>query len=779
MTTGHRQLPVQLGFLAATIAAVIAIAPLSHGQDQTAQAAPAQEPPAQRQESTDGPAENPTASPAQPAASYTPSGAESPAVAQAITGNDPEALAKTLLKERWDNNLATDSNRPLKPLHGKLGVARGKTALVVFHVVNGETAGLPAKVAKEMFRQKRIAKTADEPAEPETPEEAEQKTPLKTAVEVSKRPEVKDGKLAVIVVSPNTKQEVAEAIAKLGGDPKAIIAVENRDDSIRRDMKLYSTPYLLFDPKGQLVWSLRAGQRGPGNTGTADLDEAITRVVSGKYSAKPSSAPMKAGAETPVFTFEDGAPGWIFSGTWREGTSSEADYPGLVKGFEGRRWLSSFPPDGSRTGIAVSPTFKIEKRYLHLKVGGGDLTHQAGVALVCGRTTPQLSSGKNTFEMNAVTWDMAGLQGKDARLVAYDNCTAEMRNGIMLDAVFASDSPTPPASFADHHDPHNQAHAARVAADIPEDYKAFQSGDFHCEVKEGPTYLAEFNGEFAVPKMGTVVIPWVPFLETAAQKIGKQSAEVTFKNKTLEAKMVRSSEDTAFPWMLTVDGKLAGTGQAKYRMSAEITPKTLTFVRGPQPDHKPLTPEEMARIKRTYPQCENPDRIAQIEKEGLQRWKGERDAEYLLRAFRWIQRYWNGAEGWGGWPTSGKYKDSGAQDLEIKAMSCPAVACILDCLHYAGIPSVAGQGMWVQTDGQTELTDHFRALVFLENAGWILIDDAKNDYSGPGGPYTFGRSTGTNFFQTIWDPVYLKTWGTWTVELPGKWTSRLADKVVP
>ena len=771
------------------LAALLCAGLWSFGQEVKEEAAPAQEPPAQRQESADGPAENPTAAPAQQASSYTPSGAESPAVAQAITDKDPEALAKALLKERWDNNLATDSSRPLKPLHSKLGTSRGKTALVVFYVANAGTAGLSTKSAKELFRQKRTVKATDGSAEPETPEEAEQKTPLKTAIEASKRPEVKNGKLAVIVVSPNTKQEVAEAIAKLGGDPKAIIAVENRDDSIRRDMKLYSTPYLLFDPKGQLVWSLRAGQRGPGNTGTGGLDEAITRVVSGKYKVQTSLVSTKAGKEpeTPLFTFEDGAAGWTFSGTWREGTSSEADYPGLVKGFEGRQWLSSFPPDGSRTGIAVSPTFKIEKRYLHLKVGGGDLIHQTGVALVCGGTTPQLSSGKSTLEMNTVTWDLVGLQGKDARLVAYDADTAEMRNGIMLDAVFASDSPTPPASFADHHDPNNQVHAARVAAEIPEDYKAFQNGDFHCEAKEGRTFVLEWKATFPMPN-GPVRIPAGRFIDTATQTILDQGAEISWGKNLVKGVLVGTEKESINPGNILVEykGRAKAGETVSYRQHATIKTRNLVYARG-RPETPPSLPEkERTKIRNTYTEARVKEFTDLVEREGLKKWPQETDIAYVMRLTRWAQRYWTDWAVWGGFPArdakTPNLSDGGRAgivEIQRKSLSCPAVAIMSACLTANDVPNMDGQGMWLDTDPGKELYAHVRAYVFIETSGWIVIDDDKNGCGSSGGSFAFGRETSDKYAIHIWDETSTKVWHTRNVEFEWSWTSRLADKAMP
>ena len=711
---------------------------------------------------------------------------ESPAVAAAIAAQDPDALARALLKERWDNNLMTDSSRPLKPLHNKMGAARGKTALVVFYA-DDATAGFETCKTKEGLRQR--PKGVELKIPPATEKTEEAKIPLKTAILASERPEAKSGKLSVIVITPNFPQTIQEEIRNLGGDPKKITIVQNADDSIRHEMGLYSTHHMLFDPKGQMVWSLRAGQRGDGNTGTADLDEAITRVVNGKYKAQTSLVAAKAGKtpETPVFTFEDGADGWSFSGTWKEGTSSEADYPGLVKGFEGRRWLSSFPPNGSRTGIAVSPTFKIEKRYLHLKAGGGDLIHQTGVALVCGGTTPQISTGKNTFEMNTVTWDLVGLQGKDARIVAYDADTTEMRNGIMLDAVFASDSPAPPASFADHHDPNNQAHAARVAADIPEDYRAFQTGDFHCEAKEGRTFVLENKCTFPMPN-GPVRVPAGVFTDTASQTIVDQGAEISWGKNLVKGVLVGTEKETINPGNILVEykGRAKAGETCHYRNYATIKTRNLVYARG-RPETPPSLPEkERTKIWNTYPESRSKEFTDVMGKEGLKKWPQETDIAYVMRLTRWVQRYWTDWAFWGGFPARevkapnlSEGGRAGLVEMQRKSLSCPAVCLIRVCLTASDVPTMDGQGMWLDENPERAIPGHVRVYVFIESSGWILIDDDKGGFGSPGGSFTFGRGTSDRYAIHIWDENSTKMWHTRTVDIDLTWKSRLAEDTPP
>ena len=697
--------------------------------------------------------------------------AESPAVAAAIAANDPAALAKAAVNERWNHNIAADLTRPNPKLAGKLSRLKGKAALVAF---------CPAH--------------QDFGAEEKTAQGAPQSY-FEPIIEAALGPEATAGKLEVVIVAPDPAIEIQKVIAKRtpkGQTPPKITIVEDPKDELRRSMGLYSTPYLLFDADGDLVWSVRGGQRdNRTGFGAEDLKTALAKVAWNRHIKKAKPAPLRPPekSEQSLFTFEDGTQGWTFTGDWH-GTSSEADFPGLVKGFEGHKFLSSFPPNGAPpTGIAVSPPFKVTKRYLHFKVGGGDLADREGVALVCDGSTQLVATGKNTFELNLVTWDLADLAGKTARLVAYDAGKTEMRDGIMLDAVFASDSPLPPPSFADHHDPNNPKHAARIAADVPEDYKAFQNGDFHCEVENGPTYLLEYNVPFETD--GTPFQAcWFYYPSTEAQTATDQKAEVVLEGQTKAGKLVEDKTDKTWPntlWPKALVVKLDRPPQkdrrGNFHWEAKVQPKSLIFQKGAAKNVTPPDQATRVRITNSHPEVRHPEMKKIMEKEGIMRWPQEQDSAYLLRLICWMKRYWTSTEQWGGWPTSGAFTLPDATEMEKKALACPAVGSVMSCLLLSGIPVEGGQGLWLNEATENEVGQHVRGLVFLEKVGWILIDDDKPVYS-PTGMFTFGRGSGTNFCQGQHDPVAVKLAMSWWgmkrdhgkgAEAEGRWSSHLIE----
>lgn len=669
--------------------------------------------------------------------SYIPSSAESPAVAAAIADNDPEALAKALHEERLDN--------PAGPLpvnlSGKLAKFKGKASLLLFFVPCAKEALAGTGNTQEALDQ--LQKVADS--------------------ELCKK-----SKINVAVITPATPEEIKEYFADHGNK---LPVIYDPEDTIRKALGLYSLPMLLLDTQGNIVWRTRMGERNqpaagePADYSQSDLEAVVTRVASGKYSAKTEPAPI-AGARTneaPVFDFEEPLEGWTLLGDcWgTDGQTSENRYPGLVKGFHGRKWLSSFAgPASAGTGIAVSPEFTVNQRYLHLVVGGGDLHMKAGVALVCDGTTVKTATGKNSYEMAPVAWDLKPWIGKKARIIAYDAGKIEMRDGIMLDAVTASDSPQTPAAFKDLHDPNNSAHAARVAADIPEDYKAIQDGNFHISSTPGKTFEIEWSWKVKIAEGArNFYDEGLTFPNTVGQTIHKQGFQLEAGGRTFQSKMLPTgkavcTEVKALEIPLNQAGK-----NPFHRDKTTLTVNVLKLERGPSTDFQPL-PEKMRKAL-TAPTAdgydyEHPIIKKILDKDGMRRWPAETDPAYLLRLWRYVQRYWTGNGGkWDGYPITST-APYGVYNFEQKSLACPTSADMATALRAAGIPALEGQGWWLSEDGG-ECTGHVRALVFLDKVGWILIDDAKG-LDRPFGPYTFGNTWGDNYAQILWDesPAYPK-----------------------
>ena len=651
---------------------------------------------------------------------------ENPLVAAAGRGE----LGRELLKSRWKpqapNAVPTIDPQPIN-LASKLSAYRDKNVAILFWTPEFKGGWYVSEIINI--------------------------EPLKVAQELSDQAKANKWKLEVVIVTnlPTTQSTTTSPLTAkelLAENGITLPFISDPNAEIRVAMSVYSTPLLLIDAKGNLIWKLRMGQRNSNTLETGDLMEAASALGTGKYRIGPSKTlGGVCDAGTPIFDFENGAEGWTLTGNaWGpEGTCSEKYYPGLVKGFLGRRWLSSFTGEALRgTGAAISPEFTITKRYLHLLVGGGDLSTRQGVALLCDGAAIKTATGENTYELKPVTWDLQPWMGKKLRLVAYDDGNSEMRDGIMLDAVTASDYPGLPKGFANRHDPDNATHVARVAADLPEEWVALQNGEFHMSAKPKRTFEATITFDVDYSNgSGPIRIVEKKLPSTPAQTVTDYYGELVIDGRSTR------STDVAGGW-IKIEARRPARKNAKVQFIAHatITPSNLTMERGASPENPELNPYLKTRIGK----IQSGDKyyaevVPVLKREGLLRLPNETETAQLLRAWRWLQRSWTDGAPWGGWPTPNPTTPTG---LAIqKSMSCPSVGVFTDTARSDGRPATGGQGYWANSEGGT-CPPHFRALIPLEKAGWVLLDDDKWVNSAIG-QFRPGRETGDTYFQiTYW-----------------------------
>jgi hypothetical protein len=176
---------------------------------------------------------------------------------------------------------------------------------------------------------------------------------------------------------------------------------------------------------------------------------AAPRTLSGNPSAprfvwrRPRPARPPAGSRV-VFDFEaHGLDGWK-----REGTAFGRDAvvgplwdplrrraQGLVGGAGGRRWLSSFHGGDVATGKVTSPSFRLDRPVLRLRVGGGSDRTRLGVHLRVDGQVVRSATGHNSEQFRPVIWDVRPWQGRDAVLEVVD-ATSGPWGHLQLDEVW-------------------------------------------------------------------------------------------------------------------------------------------------------------------------------------------------------------------------------------------------------------------------------------------------------------------------------------------------------
>lgn len=686
---------------------------------------------------------------ADPGVMFQSGGPLSQSLSQSLLGNDLPATASVLLSERWDNPIAptkVDFALPrTEDEHGKewpgvrLSDFNGSPLLMLFYS-EGD-------------------KSPDGKKNPDS----DQSKALELLARISETPAASQSGLKCVVVTPYDAASIKKDFASRG---IRVRVINDPADEVRRQMRLYSLPMVLIDKNGAMVWYNRVGQRSPRPAGaeglfrfdSGDLNAALKALSSGSLKYQKSNPGMRKPKPVveELFTFEDGLTGWHLSGdAWGvDGAASEKVYPGLVKGYQGTRWLSSLFGNGIEgTGLAISSEFVINKRYLHFTVGGGDLPQNAGVALVCNETTIQLATGENTFEMKPVVWDLANYTGKKARLVVYDTGRHEQRDGIMVDGFTLSESDQIPEALTDLHDPNNPDHARRVAKDLPGDWQELQAGNFHVSVRPGQTF--RFERMYQIRPLSEhpfqFVYEFEAFPDTVAQTIHQQGMEVRDAKRGFSS-VAQPTGKAIADKVLVAEVKPSVRDEKTFPVRHQMlaTANILTLERGRPADFQPLSEETaLALAKAPGDLADNPEFQDAVAREGLERWSEETEPAYLLRCWRWLQRYWTDAELWGGWPVSSTNALPIVQEWEHKSLSCPAVGAITQLMRNAGVPSIDGQGFWANDNGDI-CPPHVRSLVFLDRIGWVHLDDHKK-LGGSLGPFHFGSNWGNNYFQAVHD----------------------------
>lgn len=131
--------------------------------------------------------------------------------------------------------------------------------------------------------------------------------------------------------------------------------------------------------------------------------------------------------------------GWAITGKAFAGgpCSGTAPYQSPVSNYRGSALVNSRASgsDGS-VGDMTSPPFTITQRYLGMLVGGGS---QAGVGvhlLIDGKSV-RTAQGRNDETLRPAVWDLADLQGKEARISIIDQETGSYGH-VLVDHIVTS-----------------------------------------------------------------------------------------------------------------------------------------------------------------------------------------------------------------------------------------------------------------------------------------------------------------------------------------------------
>jgi uncharacterized protein (DUF608 family) len=114
-----------------------------------------------------------------------------------------------------------------------------------------------------------------------------------------------------------------------------------------------------------------------------------------------------------------------------------------VSGFSGKGLVNTYLGGSDRlTGRLVSPPFKITRRYISFLLGGGNHPGKTCINLIVDGAIVRTATGKNNERLEWHNWNVAELEGKDARIEIVDQETGGWGH-INIDQIELRDSPRP------------------------------------------------------------------------------------------------------------------------------------------------------------------------------------------------------------------------------------------------------------------------------------------------------------------------------------------------
>jgi len=112
-----------------------------------------------------------------------------------------------------------------------------------------------------------------------------------------------------------------------------------------------------------------------------------------------------------------------------------------VSGFRGKGLVNTYLGAGDHlTGKLTSPVFKIERRFLSFLIGGGDYADQTCINLLVDGKVVHTAVGKKDEKLLPCNWNVAALEGKEARIEIVDKATGPWGH-VNIDQIEMRDTP--------------------------------------------------------------------------------------------------------------------------------------------------------------------------------------------------------------------------------------------------------------------------------------------------------------------------------------------------
>ena len=148
-------------------------------------------------------------------------------------------------------------------------------------------------------------------------------------------------------------------------------------------------------------------------------------------------------ADVVIGDFEEASYGnWTATGTAFTPGPARGDLLARleIENAHGNGVASSEIEDDRPTGTLTSPAFKIERRYISFRIGGGRYERHTCLNLLVDGKIVRSATGWNSDRLAATSWDVSALAGRTARLQLVDEASGGWGH-INVDRVVQTDKP--------------------------------------------------------------------------------------------------------------------------------------------------------------------------------------------------------------------------------------------------------------------------------------------------------------------------------------------------
>ena len=187
---------------------------------------------------------------------------------------------------------------------------------------------------------------------------------------------------------------------------------------------------------------LGSGRAGLGQRRNSIVRETRLTMVHSTAERLPDNNQPSTRPEIVFETFENGYGQWKVEGDafGKEPAHGTLPTQNPVSGFLGKGLVNTFLNGDKTQGRLISPSFKIERRFISFLIGGGGIPERTCMNLLIDDRIVRTATGRNEEKLDWLEWDVNEFEEKTARLEIVDRAT-EGWGHINVDQIIFTDAP--------------------------------------------------------------------------------------------------------------------------------------------------------------------------------------------------------------------------------------------------------------------------------------------------------------------------------------------------